>query len=241
MGTTRDLFLSGKIRLTQPAQGYRAAIDPVLLAAACPALPGQTILDAGCGVGTAALCAMARAGCGASGLELQPHLAELATLNAADNLSLGSFQVSAGSILSPPNEIARMQFDHVICNPPYLPRGYGHVTASLANHESDASLGDWVAFAIRRVKDGGSVVFIHRADRLAELLSFMPPRLGALAVLPLWPQVGKAARRVIVGGIKARKTPLALLPGLALHDAAGLYTAQSGAILRGDAAIDLWS
>ncbi|MFZ1340349.1 MAG: methyltransferase, partial [Paracoccaceae bacterium] len=37
---TDDKFLCGRLRLLQPAKGYRAATDAVLLAAACPATPG---------------------------------------------------------------------------------------------------------------------------------------------------------------------------------------------------------
>jgi tRNA1Val (adenine37-N6)-methyltransferase len=57
---THDAFLCGKLHLWQPRRGYRAATDPVLLAAACPAQPGQSVLDMGCGVGAAALCLGAR-------------------------------------------------------------------------------------------------------------------------------------------------------------------------------------
>ncbi|MEM1302858.1 MAG: methyltransferase, partial [Pseudomonadota bacterium] len=34
---TRDAFLGGKVMAWQPAKGYRAGVDAVFLAAACPA------------------------------------------------------------------------------------------------------------------------------------------------------------------------------------------------------------
>ena len=52
---TEDAFLGGKLHLKQPRRGYRAGVDPVLLAAAVPAQAGQSVLDLGCGVGAAAL------------------------------------------------------------------------------------------------------------------------------------------------------------------------------------------
>ena len=83
---THDAFLCGKLHLWQPRKGYRAATDPVLLAAACPALPGQSVLDMGCGVGAAALCLAARVpDLRLYGLELQPDYAELARRNAIEN------------------------------------------------------------------------------------------------------------------------------------------------------------
>jgi len=56
MNSTEDALLGGRVRLLQAKVGYRAAIDPVLLAAAIPARAGQRVLDLGCGAGAASLC-----------------------------------------------------------------------------------------------------------------------------------------------------------------------------------------
>jgi tRNA1Val (adenine37-N6)-methyltransferase len=70
---TRDGFLGGRLALLQPRDGYRAGTDPVLLAAFVPAREGESVLDLGCGAGTAALCLAARVPVlELHGLELQP-------------------------------------------------------------------------------------------------------------------------------------------------------------------------
>ena len=234
-----DRLLNGRVTLHQPFTGYRAAIDPVLLAAACPAGAGETVLDAGCGVGAAALCLMARVECRVTGIEIQPAMAELATRNARENGWNERFEVINASIPIMA-KVKQARFDHVICNPPYLPEGYGAGKPSPANHEGEAKLADWITFATRRVKEGGSVVFIHRADRLDELLPLMSARLGALVVFPLWPHAGETAKRVIVGGIKGRKTPMRLAAGMVLHNAEGGYTGEANAVLRDAQSIVLW-
>ncbi len=114
------MFLCGRLRLWQPVRGYRAATDAVLLAAACPARPGETVLDLGCGAGAASLCLAARVpGVVLSGLEVQPGYADLACRNAARNGV--AMEVVEGDLAICPERLR--DFDHVIANPPWYPPG----------------------------------------------------------------------------------------------------------------------
>ena len=82
-GFTEDTLLDGRVRLLQPTEGYRVAIDPVILAAAVPATPGERVLDLGSGTGAAALClAVREPGCRISGLERELALVRLAQSSA---------------------------------------------------------------------------------------------------------------------------------------------------------------
>ena len=76
---SQDGFLGGRLAIWQPRVGYRAAMDPVLLAAAVAARAGESVLELGCGVGVASLCLGSRVpGLALTGLELQPAYARLA-------------------------------------------------------------------------------------------------------------------------------------------------------------------
>src|SRR5690242_18206653 len=102
-GVTDDTLLGGKVKFRQPASGYRAAIDPVLLAAAVPDAAKGRVLDLGCGAGAAMLClARRREDLTVVGLERNAGLAELARANAAANGFGARVSVVAGDILSPP-------------------------------------------------------------------------------------------------------------------------------------------
>jgi tRNA1(Val) A37 N6-methylase TrmN6 len=85
----------------------------------------------------------------------------------------------------------------------------------------------------------GGVTFVHRADRLDELLSLLHGRAGGIVLFPLWPKAGRAAKRVIVRARPGIKTPMRVSPGLVLHEEAGGYTAEAQAILRDGAALTL--
>lgn len=241
---THDAFLCGKLHLWQPAKGYRAATDPVLLAAACPAQPGQSVLDLGCGVGAAALCLGSRVpGLQLAGLELQPEYAQLARRNGVENGQV--FAVETGDLANMP-QVLRRDFDQVIANPPYYPAGgtrppdSGRATALLIG----TPLADWVAAATRRLAPGGWLTMILGADGLPEVLGAMAPKLGSAVVLPLSAREGRPALRVILRARKGGRAGFRLLSPLILHKGPAhdgdreSYTARAEEILRGGKALD---
>ena len=114
---TRDGFLGGALHLWQPRKGYRAASDPVFLAASVAARPGARVLELGCGAGAALLCLGRRVdGLDLSGLELQPGYADLARRNAAAN-GIEAWIIE-GDLAEMPATLRQESFDHVIANPP---------------------------------------------------------------------------------------------------------------------------
>lgn len=234
---TDDTLLGGRIRLRQPANGYRAAIDPVLLAAAVPAASVDTVLDIGCGVGAASLCLATRVpGCRVTGIEVQRELVRLASDNVVLNDLFGRVSVMTGDLLRPPPRLEPGSFAHVMANPPFLEAG-GAVPPpdagkAMANVEGDADLAAWVRFALSMVRSKGTVTFIHRADRLEHLLEQLSRRTGDIAIVPLWPGSDKPAKRVIVHARKGVATPTRLMPGLILHGPEGRYTEAAEAVLR---------
>ncbi len=217
---TRDAFLGGKLHLWQPKVGYRAGVDPVLLAASVAAKPGQSVLDLGCGVGAAMLCLGARVpGLALTGLELQPDYAELARRNSSE---MGiEAEVITGNLTEMPTDLRQQRFDHVITNPPYFDRRTGP-TANDTGRETALGeatpLADWVKAAAKRCAPQGYVHLIHRAERLPGLLAAMASRLGSIEVLPLVARPGCAARLVLIRARMGGRADFRLHHGMILHD-----------------------
>ena len=235
---THDAFLCGKLHLWQPKQGYRAATDAVLLAAACPAKAGESVLDLGCGVGAASMCLASRvAGLLQTGLELQEDYAALARQNAAENGV--ALNVVVGDLTDMPAAL-RVGFDHVIANPPWYPRGgspspiLGRDTALRA----ELPLAEWVAAASKRLEPGGWLTMIFGTDGLPEVLACLGPRLGSAVVLPLAAREGRPALRVILRARKGGRAAFRLLAPLVTHQGAAhdgdreSYTPRANAVLR---------
>lgn len=237
-------LLDGRLRLRQPKRGYRAAIDPVLLAAAVPAKSGQKALDLGTGVGTAALCLAVRvAGLAVDGIEIQPVLAALAAENVALNGLGDRVDLRLGDLRRRTRWPSPNTYDHVLANPPYHPTGRGTASPDpgkeRANREDETDLAAWIAGARRFLKPGGRLTMIHRADRLDDLLTTVTADFGGIEVVPLWPggPGGGPAKRVILRAVKGGKSPLTLWPGLILHDGSGGYTIKAEAVLRHGSAL----
>lgn len=227
---TQDHLLGGRVRLAQPRAGFRAAIDPVLLAAFVPARAGETVLEGGCGSGAAFLCLAARVpGLRIEAIEQDPALAGLARANAAANGV--EARVHAAELRAAP---ALPRCQHAFANPPYWTAG----TASprdahrQAAHEA-APLAAWVAALARPLMRLGTLSLVLPAARHAEAASLLRAAgFGAVALLPLWPRAGVAAKRVLIRARRGGRGPDAVLPGLVLHDALGGYTPAAEAVLR---------
>lgn len=232
--TTLDALLNGRVRLLQPQNGYRVAIDPVLLAAFVPAAKNQRVCELGAGTGAAILSLNARV-MGLSGALLEPDdtLRDLAEANVIDNAA--PFAVKNGRVEDSGDDfpLDTQAYDHVFCNPPYYADGFDvspHDTKNAA-HGEQTPLEAWIKCARRALKPNGTLTCILPPARMAEWLAALDV-FGAIEILPVTPKAGQAAKRVLIRAVLGRKTPLALLPPFVLHNDDGSFSDAANAVLR---------
>ena len=216
---TEDEFLGGKLLIKQPRNGYRAGVDPVLLAASVNAKPMQSVLELGCGVGVASLCLGRRVpDLQLTGIEIQSDLAQLAQENAAHNQL--TMNVVIGDLAVLPQGLKSSQFDHVIANPPYFDRLKTTPTPDPSRERSmgeQTPLKSWASVAAKRVKPKGYVHFIFRSERLPELLNALPKELGSLRILPFSARVGRASELLILRARKSGRAGFCLEAPIVMH------------------------
>lgn len=235
-------MLDGRVKLRQSAAGYRAGLDAALLAAACDAGDGDRVIEAGCGVGGALLAAATRRpGARFVGLERDPAAAALARENADLNQLADRIEIVEGDVAAGFRALELPVFDAMISNPPFFddPKALRAPSPEKSGAwMADAGLSAWTAFALKAVREGGTITLIHRADRLADMLALLAPKAGSFRIRPVQPFSDTPAKRVLVRAVKTGKAPLVLLPALVLHDReGGKHSAQAEAILRGEAAL----
>jgi tRNA1(Val) A37 N6-methylase TrmN6 len=232
-GTTEDSLLDGKVIVRQPAKGFRAGVDSVLVAAAIAAPVDGRVLEIGCGVGAALLCAaVLRPDLRFAAVEREEAHARLAEANVAANGMAGRITVLAADPIGLGIDLGA-PFDGAFCNPPFNAKGRAPDAARAHAHLTDYPLTAWVNAFANRLRGGAHLVMIHRAEALGGLLAACEGRLGGVCVRPVLPFADQPAHRVLIRATKGSRAGLTLLPPLVLHGAEGKHTARAEAILRG--------
>lgn len=240
---TEDAILGGRVRIRQPARGYRVNVDTLLLAATLPAARtgGGRLVEPGCGAGGALLSVATRYDLEDEvefvGIERDPRFAELARQNVELNRQSHRVRIVEGDALDPHADFGL--FDWVFFNPPYDTPGEGRAPAEgkRAAYVADRPIGDWIRVWSNRMRAHATLTLIHRAHRLGDILAALDGRLGGVEVIPIFPSARSKARRVIVQARKGSRAPLQLWRGLNLHpseDSKDKYTAEAEAIFRGE-------
>ena len=237
--STEIHMLDHKVRLYQPEEGFRTSMDAVLLAAACPAVNAQNVLDIGCGVGGASFCLLYREPeLRVTGIDIREEYIHIADrnkqLNEHESRSVFRVQAIEDFRVKNPHE----RFDHIICNPPFyeagehLPSPVEGLAMARGHGNTAITLKDWVDCAFFNLKSKGSFTIIHQAEKMDVILRDMGKRFGATEIIPIYTKAGRPAKRVIIRAYKDRLTPLVLQPAVYLEDLDGQQTKDAHFLLR---------
>lgn len=230
---TEDGFLAKKLTIRQPKDGFRAAIDPVMLAASAPLADNMRVLELGCGVGVALIIALWRnPTLTGLGIDISPSVIELASANARLNHMEGRVEFLCHDLNQP--HPGYNSFDLLLMNPPFAVDGSrsAHPERLVARHEEATPLSQWLEIGLKFLKPEGQMVLIHRAGRIGEILSLLSPKAGSFEIIPLYPKNDKPAKLMLIRARKGGKTPTVLWPGLVLHENQGNFTACAQEILH---------
>jgi tRNA1(Val) A37 N6-methylase TrmN6 len=243
---TEDRFLGGKLSILQPEKGYRAGVDAVFLGATIPVQEGDTVFEAGIGVGVASLCLLSRCrNIHVTGIEITARYAMMCEENAKRNGFANDVRVIHADVKEAMRkDLSNMPqhgtFAHAFANPPYYEDGKVTQSPSLlkaqAHSFGEDDLELWIKVMHAMVGLRGTVTLVHRADTLGKILTAMESKFGDIRVAPLYAREGTAASRVIVQGVRGSKAPMQLLPGLILHGEGNNFTPDAEAVLRDGAA-----
>lgn len=214
-GETAEELFGGKI-IIQNANLYRFTSDSILLSRFARAKVRDDVADfcAGCGaVGFHFLCLNPCIN-SLTLFELQPSLADMARRTAlADGFDV---RVEEGRIqdISASYDGA---FSLILCNPPYERGGFENISyeRAICRKEITVTLDEVVAAAAKKLKFGGRLAILNRADRLAELFYTMKKYSIEPKRMQLVKGSANAAPYIVMAeGTKGGKPSLEILPTL---------------------------
>lgn len=211
-------LLIGNYRIIQDTGRYRFTSDSVCLARFLRAKRGERVADFCSGSGIVGLHFFAE-NTGVEHVtlfEMQPALAGMSARTVALNGLCDKFTVENVRIQDIPARYVEA-FSLILANPPYEKGGFEKTDADKAvcRKELSLTLEELVAAASRCLKFGGRFALIHRADRLADLITVL--RAHNLEPKKLQPVAGKegaAPYAVLLAAGKGGRQGLEILPTL---------------------------
>jgi len=169
-----EILWPGGPKLLQ-ARHFRLGTDCVLLADFVNTAGAGRGIELGCASGAAMLLLLKRTEkLHMTGLEIVPEAAQLARENMALNGLTERSEIITGDIRNHRALFRAGGFDLLVCNPPYFSQGSGALPQdterAAARSELLCTLPEICAAAAFLLQTGGRACFVHRPERLSELL-----------------------------------------------------------------------
>lgn len=234
-GYSIDAFHHGGFYVLQPeAEGHRAGLDAMLLAATVPAEATGTLADLGAGAGAAGLAVASRLeGMRIVLVERTPRMVECARMTIAHPLNArlaGRVRVIEADVTLRGGArsaagLGDRAFDHVIMNPPFNSARDrttpDELKAQAHAMETPDLFEEWLRTANAILKPGRQVSLIARPESLADILAGLERRFGGIEITPVCPRAGDDAIRILVTAVKGSRARLGLRERIVIHEGTG--------------------
>jgi len=230
-----DNLVRDDMKIIQRTDQFCFSVDSVLLAHYPVIKPKDRIIDLGTGTGVISLLASALGGQDITAIEVNPVMADLARRNVMGNDKEKIIHVLEADYREARKYFPSGYFSLIFVNPPYREVGSGRMSENhgiaSASYELNATLDEVFKTAQYLLKYGGRMAMVHRADRLADLISLgrkygMEPKRMRL----IYARKGHNAVRVLLEWKYGGHAELSVEPPLLLHNKDGSYTDEVMAI-----------
>ncbi len=228
-----DHLLGKEGRIIQSPSVFSYSLDAALLAqfAWVPIQQGK-LVDLCAGNGAIPLFLSYRTKGTITGLEIQPRLVDMARRSIAFNEKQDQLKMIEGDVKEAGKQLGYGLYDSVTCNPPYFLANESsnrnqseHYT--IARHEVLCTLEDCIRSAADLLKQGGKTAFVHRPERLLDIVTLMRQyRIEPKRMQLIYPKEGKEANMLLIEGIKDAKPGLKVLPPFIVYEQDDTYTQQ---------------
>lgn len=226
---------SGDLKIIQRDDVFRFSLDSVLLADFVKINPRtKKIMDFGTGLAPIPLLLSLKTKAEIIGIEIQKELYELARKSVKLNNLDHQITIDKDDIRVVHSHYMMSSFDIVTCNPPFFKNRdekitNENVTVRNAKHELLIDFETIVIQAKRMLKTGGLFVFVHRPERIEDLIVSLHNEAFALKRMRfVYSKPGQPAVMVLIEAANTGKSGnLKLLEPLYIRDEFGKHTQEA--------------
>lgn len=166
------------------------------------------------------------------GVELQKEVYDLAKETIKINNLDNQIELINDNIKNLKKIFGTETFDIITCNPPYFKKKDDSIinenkVKSIARHEIEMELEDVMIISKALLKNEGSLVLVHRTDRLIEIIELMKKHnIEPKRMRLIYPKVNMESNLVLIEGRKNGKEGLKIIPPLYIHNDDSSYTSE---------------
>lgn len=238
-----DQLYSNQIQIIQSSDVFSFSLDAVLLAhfAEVSRKDSTKIVDLCAGNGAVGMFVSQKTKGHIYQIELQERLADMAERSIELNRLGQQIEVKQLDLIKTFDYLEKDSIDTVLCNPPYFPNTPDssrnpNPYLAIARHEITTDLDDILEITSGLLKMKGKTFFVHRPDRLPEILSKMVNhRLAPKKIQFVYPKEGKEANMVLIEAIKdGNAAGIRIMPPIVVYGANDEYTPSVHEIVYGN-------
>ena len=218
----------------QLKKGFRYGFDAVFLAAFVNGYLKKlkkkkiSLADVGSGVGTISLIiAYQNDNINITCIENNDTYLEIANENIVRNNFQKKINLMHGDIFKIDNNLIN-KFDIVVTNPPFYDRKQKKSENELENYATRIiNYESWIENSVKLLKDKGIIFLIIPTGLLEKSLKILSRKTGSFKIFPIWPNLKKSSKRLILLAKKGGASPTELMSGMRLLNNRGKITKKA--------------
>lgn len=227
-----DLVGYDKLKIVQNNEYFNFSLESILLPRFCVLRNNMKIMDLCTGNAPIPLVLSQFTNSHIIGVELQKEIYDLAKETIRINNLENRINIINMDVKDVIKSYETDSFDLITCNPPYFKYLESsninqNEIKSIARHEIKVNLEDIISISKKLLKNNGSLVLVHRTERLSEIIELLNKNnMEAKRIRFIYPKEGEDSNLVLIDAHKNGKIGLKVLPPLICHNNDGSYTKE---------------
>lgn len=225
-----DLVGYDNLKIYQNSDYFNFSLESVLLPRFCKLKNNMKIIDFCTGNAPIPLILSTMTESKIIGIELQKEIYDLAVKTVKLNKLENKIEILNMDVKDAEFKFDTDTFDLITCNPPYFKYENDNSInkneiKSIARHEIKITIADVIKIAKKLLKNNGSLVIVHRTERLGEIIDlFNKNNFKIKRMRFIYPKKNNYSNLVLIDAKKNAKEGLKVMKPLICHNNNGNYT-----------------